>query len=176
MYIPDTVFYMRERDDTIGGDNPFKWVLKNSRDIFSDKLVVIFSIPGAFTPTCSTSQLPDYESAYDELLSLGVDEVYVVSVNDAFVMRKWLLDQNVSKVKALPDGNATFTEQMGFLVDKSNLGFGKRSWRYSAIINNMEVKRVFSESGFMDNCPIDPYEHSKPSKIIEYLKSRYNNV
>ena len=167
--IPDTVFYMRERDESIGGDNPFKWVLKTSKDIFAGKRVVVFSLPGAFTPTCSTFQVPGYEAAYDEMLSLGIDDVYVISVNDAFVMRKWMIDQGVSKIKALPDGNGSFTEGMDMLVDKHNLGFGKRSWRYSMVVNDMRLERMFDEYGFMDNCPTDPYDRSSPENMLEYL-------
>jgi len=169
--IPDTVFYMRERDESIGGDNPFKWVLKTSKDIFLDKRTVIFSLPGAFTPTCSTFQVPGYEKAYDEILSLGVDEVYVVSVNDAFVMRQWMIHQGVEKIKALPDGNGQFTFNMGMLVNKSNLGFGNRSWRYSAVIDQtMRVERMFAEPGKMDQCPGDPYGESSPEMMLEYLR------
>ena len=169
--IPDTMFYMRERDDSLGGDNPFKWVYKSSKDIFLGKRTVIFSLPGAFTPTCSTFQVPGFEKAYDEILSLGIDEVYVVSVNDAFVMRKWMIDQGVEKIKALPDGNGDFTEGMGMLVDKRNLGFGKRSWRYAAVIDDsMQVEKWFAEPGMMDNCPGDPYGMSSPEMVLQYLK------
>lgn len=168
--IPDTVFYMRERDESIGGDNPFKWVLKSSKDIFADKRVVVFSLPGAFTPTCSTFQVPGFERLYDEIRSYGIDEIYVISVNDAFVMRKWLIDQKVEKIKALPDGNGDFTEQMGMLVDKQNLGFGKRSWRYAMVVDNMEIEQMFVEPGMMDNCPTDPYGESSPEAILDYLK------
>jgi peroxiredoxin len=172
--VPDTVFYMRERDESLGGDNPFKWVLKTSKDIFAGKRVVVFSLPGAFTPTCSTYQVPGYEDAYDEMVSFGIDEVYVISVNDAFVMRKWMIDQGVEKIKALPDGNGSFTEAMGMLVDKSNLGFGKRSWRYSMVVNNMEIEQIFDEDGFMDNCPLDPYVNSSPERMLKYLKHSSN--
>lgn len=169
--VPDTVFFMRERDESIGGDNPFKWVLKTSKDIFLNKRTLIFSLPGAFTPTCSTFQVPGFEKAYDEILSLGIDEVYVVSVNDAFVMRKWLIDQGVEKIKALPDGNGDFTEGMGMLVDKRNLGFGKRSWRYAAVVGeDMQVERWFVEDGKMDNCPGDPYCESSPEMVLDYLR------
>jgi thioredoxin-dependent peroxiredoxin len=169
--VPDTTFYMRERDESIGGDNPFKWVLKTSKDIFLNKRTVIFSLPGAFTPTCSTFQVPGFEQAYDEIISLGIDEVYVVSVNDAFVMRKWMIDQKVEKIKALPDGNGTFTAGMDMLVDKSNLGFGKRSWRYAAVIDeSMQVERWFEEPGMMDLCPGDPYGQTSPEVVLDYLR------
>lgn len=172
--VPDTVFYTRERDESLGGDNPFKWVLKTSKDIFLGKRTVVFSLPGAFTPTCSTFQVPGYEAAYDEIRSLGVDEVYVISVNDAFVMRKWMIDQGVEKIKALPDGNGSFTEGMGMLVDKHNLGFGKRSWRYSMVISeDMQIEQMFVEPGMMDNCPGDPYGESSPEVMLAYLKETF---
>ena len=175
-FVPDATFYMRERDESIGGDNPFKWVLKTSKDIFLNKRSVVFSLPGAFTPTCSTFQVPGYEKSYEEILSLGIDEVYVVSVNDAFVMRKWMIDQGVENIKALPDGNGQFTEGMGMLVDKSNLGFGKRSWRYSMVIGeDMQVERMFVEDGKMDNCPGDPYSESSPQVMVAYLKEALYN-
>jgi len=169
--VPDTVFYTRERDDSIGGPNPFKWVLKTSKDFFVGKRVVVFSLPGAFTPTCSTYQVPGYESAYKEFKELGIDEVYVISVNDAFVMRKWLIDQCVVNVKALPDGSGHFTAGMGMLVDKENLGFGKRSWRYSMVVNDMNIEKMFVEEGIMDNCPADPYEVSDPDTMLAYLRN-----
>ena len=170
-FVPDTTFYMRVRDESIGGDNPFRWELKTSKDLFLNKRVVIFSLPGAFTPTCSTFQVPGFEAAYDEIRSLGIDEVYVVSVNDAFVMRKWMIDQKVEKIKALPDGNADFTTGMGMLVSKKNLGFGYRSWRYAAVIKDCIVERMFIEPGIMDLAPGDPYGETHPDMVVEYLKS-----
>lgn len=169
--IPDTTFYTRVRDESVGGDNPFRWELKTSKEIFGGKRVVVFSLPGAFTPTCSTYQVPGFESAYDQMRDLGVDEVYVISVNDAFVMRKWLIDQGVKKIKPLPDGNGEFTEGMGMLVDKSNLGFGKRSWRYAMVVNDCGIEKMFIEPGFMDKCPTDPYGESSPETVMEYLKT-----
>ena len=171
-FIPDATFYTRERDDTIGGDNPFKWVLKTSKDIFLNKRSVVFSLPGAFTPTCSTFQVPGYEKAYDEIRSLGIDEVYVVSVNDAFVMRKWMIDQGVERLKALPDGNGDFTRMMGMLVDKSNLGFGYRSWRYSMVVSpDCTIERMFEEPGIRSCAPGDPYGESSPEVMLDYLKN-----
>ena len=170
-FIPDATFYMRVRDESIGGDNPFRWEYKTSKEIFLNKRVVVFSLPGAFTPTCSTFQVPGFEKAYDEILSLGVDEVYVVSVNDAFVMRKWMIDQGVEKIKALPDGNGEFTQGMNMLVDKHNLGFGKRSWRYAMVVNECIVEKMFIEPGKMDNCPGDPYSETSPEMVLQYLKN-----
>jgi len=172
-FIPDSTFYTRERDETIGGDNPFKWVLKTAKGIFLNKRSVVFSLPGAFTPTCSTFQVPGYEKAYDEILSLGIDEVYVVSVNDAFVMRKWMIDQGVWNIKALPDGNGSFTQGMGMLVDKSNLGFGYRSWRYSMVVGpDCTIEHMFEEPGMRSCAPGDPYGESSPEIMLKYLKGK----
>ena len=120
--VPDVIFKTRVRDESIGGDNPFRWQDVSTTKIFNGKRVVIFSLPGAFTPTCSTYQVPGFEDAYEEIRSLGIDEVYVVSVNDTFVMRKWMIDQEVDNIKFIPDGNGEFTEGMGMLVDNSTWG------------------------------------------------------
>ncbi|MDX2463211.1 MAG: peroxiredoxin [Porticoccus sp.] len=168
--VPNVTFKTRVRDESIGGDNPFRWQDVSTDDIFSGKSVIIFSLPGAFTPTCSSTHLPGYETKYDELKSLGIDEVYCVSVNDAFTMFQWAKNLGVQNVKMLPDGNAEFTELMGMLVKKENLGFGKRSWRYSAHVVNGEIKKIFSEAGKIDNCPDDPFECSDVDTMISYLK------
>ena len=124
------------------------WQDLDTETIFNDKKIIIFSLPGAFTPTCSSTHLPGYEDKYDELLKY-VDEVYCISVNDAFVMNAWAKDLNVEKVKMLPDGSGVFTEGMKMLVNKDHIGFGKRSWRYSMLVDNKEVVKQFSEKGKM---------------------------
>jgi len=171
-HVPDVTFKTRVRDESIGGDNPFKWYDLTTDELFANKNVVVFSLPGAFTPTCSTSHLPRYEELYNEFKALGVDEVVCVSVNDAFVMYQWGLKQGRKNVFLLPDGNGEFTRKMGMLVDKSNLGFGMRSWRYSMYVENKEIKKVFMEPGFDDNCPTDPFEVSDADTMLEYLKSQ----
>ncbi|MCC3344687.1 peroxiredoxin [Psychrobacter sanguinis] len=171
-HVPDVTFKTRVRDESIGGDNPFKWYDLTTDELFANKKVVVFSLPGAFTPTCSTSHLPRYEELYNEFKALGVDEVVCVSVNDAFVMYQWGLKQGRKNVFLLPDGNGEFTRKMGMLVDKSNLGFGMRSWRYSMYVENKEIKKVFMEPGFDDNCPTDPFEVSDADTMLEYLKSQ----
>lgn len=171
-HVPDVTFKTRVRDESIGGDNPFKWQDLTTDELFANKKVVVFSLPGAFTPTCSTSHLPRYEELYNEFKALGVDEVVCVSVNDAFVMYQWGLKQGRENVFLLPDGNGEFTRKMGMLVDKSNLGFGMRSWRYSMYVENKEIKKVFMEPGFDDNCPTDPFEVSDADTMLEYLKSQ----
>lgn len=171
-HVPNTVFKTRVRDESIGGDNPFDWKDLSSDDVFKGKNVVVFSLPGAFTPTCSTSHLPRFEELYDDFKAQGVDAVVCLSVNDAFVMYQWGLSQKAKNVFLLPDGNGEFTRKMGMLVDKSNLGFGMRSWRYSMYVENGEITKMFSEDGFEDNCPTDPFEVSDADTMLNYLKAR----
>ncbi|WP_019672018.1 peroxiredoxin [Psychrobacter lutiphocae] len=171
-HVPNVTFKTRVRDESIGGENPFKWYDLTTDELFANKKVVVFSLPGAFTPTCSTSHLPRYEELYDEFKALGVDEIVCVSVNDAFVMYQWGIKQGRKKVFLLPDGNGEFTRKMGMLVEKSNLGFGLRSWRYSMLVDNKEIKKMFVEPGFEDNCPTDPFEVSDADTMLEYLKSQ----
>lgn len=168
--VPNVIFKTRVRNEALGGPNPFEWKDLSSAEIFNNKKVVLFALPGAFTPTCSTSHLPRYEELYDEFKAQGVDAIVCLSVNDAFVMYQWGLKQGAEKVFLLPDGNAEFTRKMGMLVDKSNLGFGMRSWRYSMFVDNGEIKRVFSEPGFEDNCPTDAFEVSDADTMLAYLK------
>jgi len=146
------------------------FVERTTADLFGKKRVVLFGLPGAFTPTCSNSQVPDYEAAYDDLIAAGVDEVYCISVNDAFVMNAWRESLGIKKVKFIPDGNAFFTRQILANVFKGDVGFGTRSWRYAAVINFEEVEIMYTEPGMMDNCKEDPYEMSRPAKILEYLR------
>lgn len=169
--VPAVTFRTRVRDEAVGGPNPFRWEDKTSADFFDGKRVVLFSLPGAFTPTCSTYQLPDFEKLYAEFQAQGIDEIYCVSVNDAFVMNAWGKSQNLDKVKLIPDGSGEFTRKMGMLVAKDNLGFGMRSWRYAAVINNGQIEKWFEEEGFSDNCDSDPYGVSSPQNILEALKS-----
>jgi thioredoxin-dependent peroxiredoxin len=168
--VPDVVFKTRVRDESIGGDNPFKWQDVTTKDIFAGKKVIVFSLPGAFTPTCSSTHLPGYEAAYDQFKALGVDEIYCMSVNDAFVMYQWGVKLGAKNVKLLPDGNGEFTRKMGMLVEKSNLGFGMRSWRYSMVVNNGKVEKLFAEAGYSDNCGTDPFEVSDANTMLAYLK------
>ena len=165
--IPQVIFRTRVRDESIGGDNPFRWQDVSSNDLFASRRCVIFSLPGAFTPTCSTYQLPGFESAYEDFRKAGIDEIFVISVNDSFVMNKWLQDQNISNVKAIPDGSAEFTRQMGMLVKKDNLGFGARSWRYAAIVKDGVIEKWFEEPGREDDCGDDPYGETSPENVLK---------
>lgn len=171
-HVPSVVFKTRIRNEALGGPNPFEWKDLSSDEIFKGKNVVLFSLPGAFTPTCSTSHLPRYEELYEAFKAQGVDAVVCLSVNDAFVMFQWGKSQNAENVFLLPDGNAEFTRKMGMLVDKCNLGFGQRSWRYSMYVEDGEIKKLFSEPGFEDNCPTDPFEVSDADTMLGYLQSR----
>jgi thioredoxin-dependent peroxiredoxin len=168
--VPNIVFKTRVRDESVGGSNPFRWQDRTTQEIFGGKRVIVFSLPGAFTPTCSSTHLPRYEELYDELKGLGIDEIYCVSVNDAFVMFQWGKNMGAEKVKLLPDGNGEFTRKMGMLVDKSNLGFGLRSWRYSMVVNDGTIEKVFAEPGHSDNCETDPFEVSDADTMLAYLK------
>lgn len=162
----------RVRDESIGGENPYRWQDVHTKDLFKGKKVVAFSLPGAFTPTCSSTHLPGYEKKYDELKKLGVDEVYCISVNDAYVMFQWGKHQGVKNVKLLPDGSGAFTKAMGMLVKKDDLGFGERSWRYSMFVDDEKIEKVFIEPGFQNDCPTDPFEVSDVDTMITYLKSK----
>ena len=139
LVIPKVRFRIREGDVV---DNPNacalggKWVDTSTTDYFDNKRVVLFSLPGAFTPTCSSQQLPGFESNFDKIKKLGIDEIYCVSVNDSFVMNAWSNQMNVKNVKMIPDGSGNFTRFMGMLIGKNHLGFGMRSWRYMAIVKN----------------------------------------
>ena len=169
-HVPDVVFKTRVRDESIEGPNPFRWQDRTTAELFGGKRVVVFSLPGAFTPTCSSTHLPRYEELYDEICAQGVDSVICISVNDAFVMFQWGKQQGAEKVFLLPDGNGEFTRKMGMLVEKSNLGFGMRSWRYSMVVNDGAIEKMFIEPSYGDNCPTDPFEVSDAETMLAYLK------
>ena len=169
--VPDVIFHTRVRDESIGGSNPYRWQEVTTDEYFKGKRVVLFSLPGAFTPTCSTFQLPDFEKLYPEFKELGIDEVYCLAVNDAFVMNAWGRHNNLQHVKLIPDGNGEFTRKMGMLVAKYNLGFGMRSWRYAAVVNDGVIEKWFEEKGFSENCETDPYGESSPQNILKVLKA-----
>lgn len=172
--VPNVIFRTRVRDESIGGDNPYRWEDVTSDDIFKGKKVVLFSLPGAFTPTCSSFQLPGYEKADAEFKALGIDTVICLSVNDAFVMFQWAKAQNLKNIFMLPDGNGDFSREMGMLVSKENVGFGHRSWRYSMYIEDSIIKKINTEAGKADNIATDPYEVSDENTMLAYLRSLNN--
>jgi thioredoxin-dependent peroxiredoxin len=170
--IPDVILKTRVRDESVGGPNPFRWEDLRVRDAFAGKKVVVFSLPGAFTPTCSNEQCPAFERLYDEFRAAGVDEVYCIAVNDAFVMYQWSKSLGLRKVKLLPDGSGHFTRRMGMLINKDHLGFGQRSWRYAMVVEDNEVTAWFEEPGINDTGEDDdPYGESAPEKVLEALQA-----
>ena len=171
--IPNVTFRMRHNDHVqLGGACAIGGVWKDvtTSQLFDNKKIVLFALPGAFTSTCSSKQLPGYESRYEQLKKF-VDDVYCMSVNDAFVMNAWFKDLNIKKVKAIGDGEGTFTAGMGMLVSKPRQGFGLRSWRYSAYIDIGEIKVMFVEPGknnlSEDN---DPFHVSGVETMIKYFE------
>jgi glutathione-dependent peroxiredoxin len=142
-----------------------QWKDVKSSDVFNGRTVVVFGLPGAYTPTCSSTHLPRYNELAPTLREAGVDEIVCVSVNDGFVMSEWQKDQNAPNVTFLPDGNADFTRGMGMLVDKSDLGFGARSWRYSMLVKDGVVQKMFIEPEKEG----DPFEVSDADTMLKYL-------
>lgn len=169
--VPQVTFKTRVRDESVEGENPFRWQDVTTDDIFKGKKVAIFALPGAFTPTCSTTHAPGYEAVYDQIKALGVDEVICMSVNDAFVMFQWKKNLGLEKIHFLPDGNGDFAKGMGMLVKKTNVGFGDRSWRYSMVVEDGIIKKMFVEEGFGDNGESDPFEVSDAHTMLAYLTS-----
>jgi len=142
-----------------------EWVDVSSEDVFAGKNVVIFSLPGAFTPTCSSSHVPRYNQLVPQFKAQGIDEVICVSVNDAFVMNEWKRAQKADRVTFLPDGNGEFSDAMGLLVGKEDLGFGRRSWRYSMLVRDGVVDKMFIEP----EEPGDPFHNSDADTMLRYL-------
>ena len=169
--VPRVKLRTRIRDRKIK-KNPYRWKTVDTGTMFRNKKIVVFSLPGAFTPTCSSKHLPDFEKKYSELRKKGVDEVICMSVNDAFVMHNWKKKMNIKNVRLVPDGNGEFTEKMGALVKKNNLGFGDRSWRYSMFVDNGKIIKLFSEPNMGDNHKTDPFSVSSVHSMLNYIDSR----
>jgi len=180
--VPSVTFMTRVRTGA-SGDNAFDWKPVTSSDLFKGKRIALFALPGAFTPTCSSTHLPGYEQQYDKIIAQGVDEVYCLSVNDAFVMRQWGLKQGLEedmtlgangfkKVKLIPDGACLFTRGMGMsCIWDSERGFGERAWRYSCIINDMKVEKMFEEPNRFQNSGPDPFGVSDANTMLTYLET-----
>lgn len=168
--VPDVVLKTRVRDESVGGPNPFRWQDVHTGELFKGKRSVVFSLPGAFTPTCSNEQCPAYEQSYEALRQAGADEVYCMAVNDAFVMYQWSRQLGMKNVKVLPDGSGDFTRRMGMLIRKDHLGFGLRSWRYAMVVEDGEIVAWFEEPGINDEgADEDPYGESSPEKVLAWL-------
>ena len=142
-----------------------EWVDVTSDEVFNGRTVVVFALPGAFTPTCSSTHVPRYNQLAPELRRHGVDEIVCVSVNDAFVMNEWRAEQRADNITFLPDGNGDFTRGMGMLVPKEDLGFGERSWRYSMLVRNGMIEKMFIEP----DVPGDPFEVSDADTMLDYI-------
>ena len=169
--IPDVILKTRVRDSSIEGPNPFRWQDLSVRDAFVGKRVVVFSLPGAFTPTCSNEQCPAFERLYDDLRGAGIDDVYCIAVNDAFVMYQWGKQLGLDRVKLLPDGSGAFTRRMGMLINKDHLGFGMRSWRYVMVVDDKTVTAWFQEPGINDEgSDADPYTVTNPDVVLAWLR------
>jgi len=169
--LPHVVFKTRVRDESVGGPNPYRWQDVTTSEFFSGKRVVVFSLPGAFTPTCSSKQCPSYDLAFEAFKGLGVDDVYCMSVNDAFVMFQWSKNLGLRHVRMIPDGNGDFTRRMGMLVNKEHLGFGYRSWRYAMVVKDGVVEAWFEEPGINDTGDdADPYGVTDAETVLTYLR------
>ena len=172
--VPKVTFRIRTGDEVetdggcaIGGE----WHNATTDSYFKNKRVVIFSLPGAFTPTCSSQQLPGFEKEYNSIKDMGIDEIYCISVNDSYVMNAWADRMNIQNVKMIPDGSGNFTRFMGMLIGKNHLGFGNRSWRYMAVVNDGAVEKWWQEPGINnEGTDDDPYVESTPDNMIDYLK------
>lgn len=160
--VPSVVFHTRQGD---------AWVDVSTDDLFKGKKVVVFSLPGAFTPTCSSTHLPRYNELAKQFFARGIDSILCVSVNDTFVMNAWLEDQEAENITVVPDGNGEFTRGMGMLVGKEGLGFGDRSWRYSMLVNDGKIEKMFIE-------PVkegDPFEVSDADTMIKYIDPNWKD-
>ena len=163
--VPNTTWKVRTQDE----EGNYGWTDMTTEDVFAGKKVAVFSLPGAFTPTCSNTHLPGYEEAYDKLKSF-VDEVYCISVNDSFVMNAWAKELGIENVKMIPDGTGAFTRQMGMLVCKDHLGFGDRSWRYSMVCDDGVCTLFNEEQGRNDTGEDqDPFEVSDAGTLLKQL-------
>lgn len=154
--VPQVTFKIREGH---------QWAEKTTDDYFKGKKVVLFALPGAYTPTCSSTHLPRYNELSEAFKAKGVDDIICLSVNDTFVMNDWKKDQKAENITMLPDGNGEFSEKLGFLVDKSDLGFGKRSWRYSMLVEDGVITKMFIE----EERPGDPFDSSDADTMLKYL-------
>lgn len=156
--VPSVEFVLRQNDE---------WQKVSTDELFKGKTVVLFALPGAFTPTCSSTHLPRYNELAGTLKENGVDDIVCLSVNDTFVMNAWAADQEAQNIKVIPDGNGDFSAGMGMLVEKADLGFGKRSWRYSMLVKDGVIEKMFIEP----DVPGDPFEVSDADTMLNYINA-----
>lgn len=155
--VPNVTFHTRQGND---------WVDVTTDELFKGKTVIVFALPGAFTPTCSSTHVPRYNQLADTFKQNGVDDIICMSVNDTFIMNEWQQEQDATNITFIPDGNGEFAEGMGLLVDKSELGFGKRSWRYSMLVKDGVIDKMFIED---DSLPGDPFNVSDADTMLDYV-------
>jgi glutaredoxin-like protein len=145
-----------------------QWKNVTTDELFQGQTVVVFALPGAYTPTCSGTHLPGYKALANLFLANGVNKIVCLAVNDAFVMSEWQKEQGAENLTMIPDGNGEFAAGMGLLVDKSDIGFGKRSWRYSMLVKNGVIEKMFIEPE-KDG---DPFEVSDAETMIKYINPK----
>ena len=161
MRVPNTNWKIRKGPD---------WWDECAEDYFKGKRVLVISLPGAFTPIWSSEHLPGLEELHGQFKDKGIDEIYCISVNDTYVMNAWFADWKIKNVKPIADGNGHFTRRLGMLINKTDKGFGMRSWRYAAVVNDLKVEQWFEEPGINDNgSDDDPYGQSSPSNVLNNL-------
>ena len=171
--------YRRERgvNGPIGHDAgwdkapPQFWQKFKSDELFKDRCLIL-GVPGAWTTNC-THQMQMFDGQFDPVYTKCIQNVFFLSVNDSFCMQSWLWAHFAIKVDWIADGNGEFTEKIGMLVDKSDCGFGKRSWRYAMVVENNVVEKFLPEQGMADNVgtTVDPYKESHYNNVYKYLSS-----
>lgn len=157
--VPQATFKIREG---------YKWITKTSDDIFKNKRIILFALPGAFTPVCSSIHLPRYNELYDTFRANGIDDIVCLSVNDSFVLNEWKKAERADKITMLPDGNGEFSEKLGFLINKSDMCLGNRSWRYSMVVDDGTIEKMFIEPEGQE----DPYGESSAENMLKYLNPK----
>lgn len=137
-----------------------------SAELFGGRRVIVFALPGAFTPTCSTAHVPGYVALLNEFKDAGVDDVVCLSVNDPFVMEAWQRSEKADGIHFVADPFGKFTQAMGMSIDHSEAFLGTRSWRYSMLVNDGKIEKMFIEP----NKPGDPFEVSDAETMLRHLK------
>lgn len=170
--VPNVTFHTRVRNNDLESANPFEWKDVTTQDVFGGRKIVLLAVPGAFTPACSNSHLPEFERDFDTYRTQGVDAVYCTAVNDAFVMFQWARSLGVEKVQMLPDGNGDFAQAMGMLVRRDRHGMGQRSWRYSFFAEDGKITQLFSEPELRDNPSGVPVDQSSSARMLSALRGK----
>ena len=170
--LPSVTLHTRERDEG-RQPNPFRWAPRDSLEIMGRGRVVVFSLPAAFSPTCSDRHLPAVDEAVSAFREAGADAVLAIAVNDAFTLFQWGRHLGVERVTLVPDGNGDFTRAMGMLVSRRHLGYGLRSWRHAFVADEGRVVAWFEEPGIEDDggTDDDPYDATRPERVLGWLRA-----